>query len=110
MSQYPMKTTLDIDDELLTRAKRHAKATGRPLRAAVEEGLRYVLGKNEIAVPYRVRDLSVGDPNRGPSRIVLLARPARDDLRRPHSTMIAGDTNILVYARRRESRFHQVAA
>ena len=38
-----MKTTLDIQDELLARAKRHAQRTGRPLRAVVEEGLRQVL-------------------------------------------------------------------
>ena len=38
-----MKTTLDISDELLARAKRHAKKTGRPLRAVVEEGLRLAL-------------------------------------------------------------------
>ena len=38
-----MKTMLDIRDELLVRAKRHARATGRPLRAVVEEGLRQVL-------------------------------------------------------------------
>ncbi len=38
-----VKTTLDIRDELLLQAKRHAKTTGRPLRAVVEEGLRTVL-------------------------------------------------------------------
>ena len=38
-----MKTTLDIHDELLNRAKRRAKETARPLRALVEEGLRRVL-------------------------------------------------------------------
>ena len=32
-----MKTTLDIHDELLTRAKQYAQETGRPLRAVVEE-------------------------------------------------------------------------
>ena len=57
-----MKTRIDIHDELLARAKRHAKATGRPLRAVVEEGLRHVLAKDESADPYRVRDLSVGAP------------------------------------------------
>ena len=57
-----MKTTIDIHDELLARAKRHAKATGRPLRAVVEEGLRHVFARDESAAPYRVRDLSVGDP------------------------------------------------
>ena len=35
--------------------------SGRPLRVVVDEGLRHVLAKD---APYRVRDLSVGDPNR----------------------------------------------
>lgn len=35
-----MKTTLDIDDRLLERAKRHAAAQGTTLRAVVEEALR----------------------------------------------------------------------
>ena len=56
-----MKTTVDIQDELLARAKRHAKSTGRPLRVVVNEGLRHVPTKD---APYRVRDLSVGDPDR----------------------------------------------
>ena len=38
--------------------------SGRPLRAVVEEGLRYVFAKDESVAPYHVRDLSVGDPNR----------------------------------------------
>ena len=58
-----MKTTIDIHDELLARTKRHAKATGRPLRAVVEEGLLHVLAQDESAAPYRIRDLSVGDPD-----------------------------------------------
>ncbi|MCE2501774.1 MAG: hypothetical protein J4G13_13075 [Dehalococcoidia bacterium] len=33
-----MKTTIDIQDELLARAKLHARQNGRPLRAVVEEG------------------------------------------------------------------------
>jgi Arc/MetJ family transcription regulator len=35
-----MKTTLEIDDRLLERAKRHAAALGTTLRAVVEEALR----------------------------------------------------------------------
>ena len=34
-----MKTTLEIDDRLLERAKRHAAAHGTTLRAVVEEAL-----------------------------------------------------------------------
>ena len=58
-----MKTTLDIHDELLTRAKRHARRTGRPLRALVEDGLRQVLSTGARRGPYRLPDLSVGNPD-----------------------------------------------
>lgn len=55
-----MKTTLDIQDELLLRAKRQAQETGRPLRAVVEEGLRLVLSVSASRSRYRLPDLSVG--------------------------------------------------
>ena len=55
-----MKTTLDIHDELLKRAKQHAQATGRPLRAVVEEGLRAVLTTGPSS-RYTMPDLRVGD-------------------------------------------------
>ena len=58
-----MKTTLDIHDELLLRAKRRAKQTGRPLRALVEDGLRQVLSAKTERRPYRLPDLSVGNPD-----------------------------------------------
>ena len=57
-----MKTTLDIHDELLTRAKRHAKETGRPLRAVVEDGLRRVLASERPRGGYTLSDLRAGDP------------------------------------------------
>ena len=56
-----MKTTLDIHDALLDRAKRHAKKTGRPLRAVVEDGLRQVLAVPVSPHNYQLPDLSVGD-------------------------------------------------
>ena len=58
-----MKTTIDVHDELLARAKRHARENGVSLRAVVEEGLRLVLSTIRTAEPYRLPDLSVGDPN-----------------------------------------------
>jgi hypothetical protein len=58
-----MKTTLDIQDALLERAKRHAKRAHRPLRAIVEEGLRRVLSERSAAGTYKLPDASVGDPN-----------------------------------------------
>ena len=57
-----MKTTLDIHDELLARAKRHARETGRPLRAVVEEGLRRVLQPHPPRPRYSLPDLRCGDP------------------------------------------------
>ena len=57
-----MKTTIDIHDELLARAKQHAKNTGSPLRAVVEDGLRQVLATSESPSPYRLPDMSEGDP------------------------------------------------
>jgi hypothetical protein len=57
-----VKTTLDIQDALLERAKRHAKRVRRPLRAIVEDGLRRVLSETSPREAYRLRDASVGDP------------------------------------------------
>ncbi len=61
-----MKTTLNIQDELLARAKRHAQRTGRPLRAVVEEGLREeglrkVLSTESPHDRYILPDHSVGE-------------------------------------------------
>ena len=56
-----MKTTVDIHDELLARAKRHAKETGRPLRVLVEDGLRHALASAAEKRPYRLPDCRVGD-------------------------------------------------
>ena len=58
-----MKTTLDIDDELLARAKRRAKETGRPLRALVEDGLRQTRSADAERRQYCLPDLSVGAPD-----------------------------------------------
>lgn len=56
-----MKTTLDLPDDLLRRAKAHAKKTGRPLRAVVEEGLRLALERTSAGPRrYRLPDRSVG--------------------------------------------------
>ncbi len=55
-----MKTTIEISDALLIRAKRHAQKVGKPLRAIVEDGLRKVLQAESRTTRYRLRDLSVG--------------------------------------------------
>jgi len=58
-----MKTTLDIKDDLLVRAKKLAKRTGRPLRAVVEESLRRTLSQAEQVSSYELPDVSFGDAN-----------------------------------------------
>ena len=52
-----VKTTIEIHDELLVRAKRHAKRNGRPLRSVVEEGLRLVLSTPTTSPRYRLADI-----------------------------------------------------
>lgn len=59
-----MKTTLELDDQLLADAREYARRTGRPLSAVVEEGLRSVLTTGEPEAGYRLPDLSVGDATR----------------------------------------------
>ena len=57
-----MKTTLDLSDELLKRAKRQARNLGKPLRALVEEGLRLALKEGAQERRFTLPDRSVGDP------------------------------------------------
>ena len=56
-----MKTTVDIENALLNRAKLHAQRTGRPLEELVEDGLRHVLSMTPPDGDYRLPDCSVGD-------------------------------------------------
>jgi hypothetical protein len=61
-----VKTTVEIADELLERARRHARRTGRSVRALIEEGLRLALAAERERVKYHLADRSVGnarDPN-----------------------------------------------
>lgn len=55
-----MKTTVEIADALLARAKQHARKTGRPLRSLVEQGLRLLLDSEATRHNYRLPDRSVG--------------------------------------------------
>ena len=58
-----MKTTIDIQDELLARAKQYARKSGCTLRAVVEEGLREVLDGPKPRTQYRLPDFSTGNPS-----------------------------------------------
>ena len=74
-----METIVDIPDELLAQAKRHARLTGRPLAELVEDGLRQILSAAPDGgdIGYRLPDCSVGDA-RGPDPF---ERYAWEDLR-----------------------------
>lgn len=60
-----MKTTLNINDDLLIQAKRFAKRHGQPLRAVVEESLQRTLSQARQQTSYELPDLSFGDVNAG---------------------------------------------
>lgn len=54
-----MKTTIEIADALLERARKAAQAEGTTLRSLVEAGLRSTLEQRENRTGYRWPDLSV---------------------------------------------------
>jgi len=56
-----VKTTVEIPDALLDRARRHGLRTGQPVRALIEEGLRLVLRGEPRGEVYRLPDRSVGE-------------------------------------------------
>lgn len=49
-----MKTTIEIADPLLKKAKRTAAEQGTTLRALVEQGLRQVLGDKKKRRPFKM--------------------------------------------------------
>ncbi len=55
-----MKTSIEISDPLLNRARALAAREGKTLRELVEAGLRLVLEREERAEPFKLRDASVG--------------------------------------------------
>ena len=75
-----MKTTLDIKDDLLIRAKKLAKRTGRPLRAVVEESLRSTLAQAEQQSTYKLQDNSFGDANAEDPLESLTWQDLRDEI------------------------------
>lgn len=50
-----MKTTIEIADDVLVRAKRQAQREGKTLREVVEEALRQRLAQSSARVPFRLK-------------------------------------------------------
>ena len=75
-----MKTTIDIADPLLERAKRYARKTGTPLRKLVEEGIRRVLDEQPPPKRYQLPDRSVGDPHARNPLTALTWQDLRDEI------------------------------
>lgn len=76
-----MKTTIEIQDSLLERAKRQSRREGRPLRALVEEGLRLVLARAGARAPaYELPDRSVGNPGAPDPLEALSWQDLRDEI------------------------------
>lgn len=59
-----MKTTIDIADDLISRAKLVQKRDGVTLRALVEDGLRLVLDREARKPKYRFVPITAGTPYR----------------------------------------------
>jgi hypothetical protein len=55
-----MKTTVELSDDLMRRAKSVAAKEGTTLRALLEEGLRWALGRRRKPRGFKLRDASVG--------------------------------------------------
>ncbi len=71
---------MEIPDALLDRARRHARRSGRPVRALIEEGLRLVLQAEAGPAPYQLPDRSVGEED-APNPLESLSWPdVRDEI------------------------------
>lgn len=56
-----MRTSIELSDGLLERARKLAKRRGTTLRALVEEGLRRVLAESAASPPFRLKDVTYGE-------------------------------------------------
>lgn len=59
-----MKTTVEIAAPLLAEAKRVARREGTTLRALLEEGLRQALTARRRRNPFKLRQVTFGNPGK----------------------------------------------
>lgn len=55
-----MKTTVDLPDSLLERARKVASREGTTIRSLIEESLRRVLAEREKGTSFRLRHVTFG--------------------------------------------------
>ena len=79
-SPISVKTTIEISDALLKRARKHAQRRGLTLRALAEEGLRRVLASDQQQARYQLPDRSVGVPGAPNPLESLCWRHLRDEI------------------------------
>ena len=87
----PMKTTIDIADDLINRAKLVQKRDGVTLRALVEDGLRLVLDRDARKPKYRFVPIVAGAPYRSgdavPDVNALIAEANERGTADPHAAL-----------------------
>ena len=104
-----MKTTVEISDALAREAREIARHEKTTLRELIKMGLRAVLRERRRKVGFRLRDASFGGNGLEAEFRRGLGAPARGGVRGTRN-VIAVDTNILVYAHRRDAEWHDRAA
>jgi hypothetical protein len=80
-----MKTTIELPDELLIRAKKRAAELRRPLRALVEAGLRRQLEEGQVRKRRRGRIRWVTAPGGLPDDLDVADRDRMHDWLRRHA-------------------------
>ena len=74
-----MKTTIDIADDLIRRARLVQKREDITLRSLVEEGLRYVIDRHASATKkYRFKPVVVGEPYKPGATVMDVSAMIRD--------------------------------
>ena len=103
-----MKTTIEISDPLLREARKLAEREGVTLRALVERGLNRVICETKHAAPFKLRRAEFKGEGMQPEFVTLRGISCETRFIGV-AAVIAVDTNILVYAHRADSPFHEAA-
>jgi hypothetical protein len=86
-----MKTTIDIADDLINRARQIQKREDITLRALVEEGLRYAIKKHASGVKkYKFRPIVVGEPYVPGAPVVDVTKIIRDTYEERDNKLFGG--------------------